>query len=109
MYTAMAVFDILDLINIGRITSRNKGFLLDEKLCFIAKKGLFWLQTMSHPDGDISFFNDSSKGIAPKISYLLSYASTLGVNPSQKIDTQTLTTLERVDIADICWGKCFIV
>lgn len=105
MYTAMAVFDILDLINIGRITSRNKGFLLDKKLCFIAEKGLFWLQTMSHPDGDISFFNDSSKGIAPKISYLLSYASTLGVNPSQKIDTQTLTTLESSGYSRISVGE----
>jgi len=28
MYTAMAVFDILDLINIGRITSRNENSVL---------------------------------------------------------------------------------
>jgi uncharacterized heparinase superfamily protein len=105
MYTAMAVFDILDLIKIGRITSRNENSVLNKKLCFIAQKGLFWLQVMSHPDEDISFFNDSSKGIAPKISYLLAYASTLGVFPSQKIDTQTLTTLKssgysRISIGD---------
>jgi len=105
MYTAMAVFDILDLIKIGRITSRNENSMLNKKLCFIAQKGLFWLQVMSHPDEDISFFNDSSKGIAPKMSYLLAYASTLGVFPSQKIDTQTLTTLKssgysRISIGD---------
>jgi len=94
MYTAMAMLDILDLIKIGRITSRDRYSKLDKNLCFIAQRGLFWLQIMSHPDGEVSFFNDSSTGVAPKISYLLAYASTLGVFPSQKIDTQTLSILK---------------
>jgi uncharacterized heparinase superfamily protein len=105
MYTAMAVFDILDLIKIGRITSRDKNSELNKNLCLIGQKGLFWLQIMSHPDGDVSFFNDSSKGVAPKISYLLSYASMLGVSPSQKIDTQTLSTLKSSGYSRISIGE----
>ena len=105
MYTAMAVFDILDLIKIERITSRDKNSELNKNLSLIAQKGLFWLQIMSHPDGDVSFFNDSSKGVAPKISYLLSYASTLGVSPSQKIDTQTLSTLKNSGYSRISIGE----
>ena len=105
MYTAIAVFDILDLIKIGRITSRNENPELNRKLHLIAEKGLSWLQIMSHPDGDVSFFNDSSKGVAPKISYLLSYANTLGVSPSQKIDTRALETLKTSGYSRISLGE----
>lgn len=105
MYTAMAVFDILDLIKIGRITSRDTNSELNRNLCFIAQRGLFWLQIMSHPDGDVSFFNDSSTGVAPKISFLLAYASTLGVSPSQKIDTQTLSILKSSGYSRISIGE----
>jgi uncharacterized heparinase superfamily protein len=109
MYTAMAVFDILDLIKIGRISSRDKNSEQDRNLCSIAQKGLFWLQIMSHPDGDVSFFNDSSKGVAPKISYLLAYASTLGISPSQKIDTQALLTLKSSGYSRISIGESVLL
>ena len=39
-----------------------------------------WLETMCHPDGEISFFNDSALGIAPKIHDLKSYANRLNIN-----------------------------
>jgi uncharacterized heparinase superfamily protein len=109
MYTGMAVFDILDLINIGRITSCNENSEQDTYLCRIAQRGLFWLQIMSHPDGDVSFFNDSSKGIAPKISFLLEYASTLGIEPSQKIDTEALLTLKNSGYSRISIGESVLL
>ena len=33
-----------------------------------------WLQIMSHPDGKISFFNDTAFDIAPELSELITYA-----------------------------------
>ena len=33
---------------------------------------------MSHPDGEIGFFNDSAIGVAPSVSELSNYAARLG-------------------------------
>lgn len=38
-----------------------------------------WLRVMSHPDGEIAFFNDSTFGVAPNLSTLKSYAESLGL------------------------------
>ena len=39
---------------------------------------IFWLNAMTHPDGNISFFNDAAFGIAVPSSELNSYATKLG-------------------------------
>ena len=33
-----------------------------------------WLETMTHPDGDIAFFNDAGLGIASNLVELKKYA-----------------------------------
>ena len=40
---------------------------------------------MQHPDGHISFFNDSSIGIAPDSKYILRYAKSLGIVYKNKL------------------------
>jgi uncharacterized heparinase superfamily protein len=40
-------------------------------------KGMEWLENMSHPDGDISFFNDAAFGIGPKLSDLQKMAAAI--------------------------------
>jgi len=40
---------------------------------------LYWLKSMIHPDGEISFFNDSAIGIAPSFKELLEYSERLGI------------------------------
>jgi len=40
---------------------------------------LSWAEQMQHPDGDISFFNDSAMGIAPKLANLQRYAEVLEI------------------------------
>jgi uncharacterized heparinase superfamily protein len=40
-----------------------------------------WLEAMSHPDGGISFFNDSALDIAPSAADLRSYANRIGLSP----------------------------
>lgn len=39
-----------------------------------------WAELMTHPDGDVSFFNDSAMGIAPKLAVLKQYAKHLNLS-----------------------------
>ena len=94
MYTASTILDILDIVNLSKISSRDIYLDFHDTLCKIAKRGLQWLQIMSHPDGDISFFNDSSKNIAPRISDLLKYSEKLDIYLLKKDDRKILTTLK---------------
>lgn len=38
---------------------------------------LRWLAAMTHPDGEVSFFNDAAMGIAPPLAALVAYAERL--------------------------------
>ncbi|TKF94294.1 heparinase II/III family protein, partial [Vibrio sp. F13] len=51
----------------------------------IIKNMLVWAELMSHPDGEVSFFNDSAKCIAPIYVDLHNYATSLGIihNPKE--------------------------
>jgi uncharacterized heparinase superfamily protein len=40
---------------------------------------LLWLKRMTHPDGEIAFFNDAAIGVAPSPQDLITYACRLGV------------------------------
>ena len=91
MYHALIIEDILDLINIcqanlPRLSKENLQLLaLWQKL---VPKMLFWLNSVSHPDGRISFFNDAAFGIAPENKELFAYAERLGIklySPNEKI------------------------
>ncbi|MCE7595922.1 heparinase II/III family protein [Vibrio fluvialis] len=80
MYHNTILADILDLYQLSLvypdcIPSRTckywKGLI--SKMCF-------WADSMEHPDGDVSFFNDSAIGIAPKLSTLRKYALELEID-----------------------------
>jgi len=77
MYHAILLWDIADLIFLEQsvdITElQQKSTLLKQR--FIS--GLQWLQSMVHPDQDLSFFNDATLGIAPTLSNLTNYADHL--------------------------------
>lgn len=79
MYHNIILADLLDLCNLNRV-------YLCEQICqridnwkTVVQKMIHFAVAVSHPDGDVSFFNDSAFGIAPKISDLISYAERLGV------------------------------
>jgi len=79
MYHALFVEDILDLINLSNTTEKI-NFNLRHNLQVSLLKMLYWLKNMTHPDGEISLFNDAAFGIAKKYSELESYAKKLKVN-----------------------------
>jgi uncharacterized heparinase superfamily protein len=81
MYHCILLWDLLDLINLATL-SGNKA--ITQHLAIwrqYAKRALNWLGIMKHPDGEVSFFNDSAIGIAASPEQLLSYAATLELTP----------------------------
>jgi uncharacterized heparinase superfamily protein len=77
MYHALAVDDLLDLVNLAN--TYDDGVLRALASSRISSM-LIWLQALSHPDGSLGLFNDSADGIAPDTKYLLEYATRLKID-----------------------------
>lgn len=73
MYQAILLEDMLDLIHLHTLYQKE----IPENWPIIVKKMLSWFMTMNHPDGDLSFFNDATFGIAPTLAQLSRYAARL--------------------------------
>lgn len=89
MYHALAFEDILDLLNItntfiNKLTKEQKTKI--STFPNLAKSMYQWLEIMCHPDGEISFFNDSAFDVTPSISELDAYAKRLGIEASSTIN-----------------------
>ena len=82
MYHALVLEDLLDLKNLAL----NNQFLFEECNKFldilsnVIDKMLFWLNSMTHPDGEIPFFNDAAFSVALSPQDINSYAKHLGQN-----------------------------
>lgn len=82
MYHALALEDVLDVINVLRrypdsVPDGSGGFVA---ACVeTASRMEAALQVMCHPDGDVAFFNDAARGIAPAPGELHRYARELGI------------------------------
>ena len=79
MYHCNMLQDILDLINLqNRYPSEQLTDLL-EKLHHKASSMLRWLSFMTHPDGEVAFFNDAAFKMSLNLSELRKYAQELGI------------------------------
>lgn len=79
MYHATLLWDLADLITLAQTTALPE--LQQRQAAWQQRfsKGLDWLHSMVHPDGEISFFNDAAFGIAPTLADLTAYADKLGI------------------------------
>lgn len=77
MYHALALEDMLDLINVMRCAGLPVPALWMDKISPMRN----WLAAMCHPDGEISFFNDAAIGMAPSPAELEHYGVRLGFPP----------------------------
>lgn len=87
MYHALAYEDMLDLVNLARANpAALKRWQHSDSLWseVIVKMGS-WLHAVSHPDGEIAFFNDAAIGIAPSPAALFSYADRLGLSAADTL------------------------
>lgn len=74
MYHATLLEDLLDLVQLG---DRYPGVIAPDALAAwreTAVRMLRWLRVMTHPDGEIAFFNDAAFGIAASLAALEDYA-----------------------------------
>ncbi len=89
MYHALALEDLLDLINMVRAragpqsSAQIQAQALLPALAGRASKMLHWLRCMTRPDGSLAHFNDSAAGIAPHATELERYAGALGITAPQ--------------------------
>lgn len=89
MYHAAVLEDLLDLVNI----LGTHGQPVPPEWYPLASSMERWLRVMSHPDGEIGFFNDAALGVAPNAGELAVYGARLGVVMPAAADT-ALTALE---------------
>jgi uncharacterized heparinase superfamily protein len=95
MYQLLALEDVLDLINIVRAALPALNVDL-QAWPATAQSMLSWAEAMTHPDGELSFFNDSAMGIAPRLDELRRYANELlgmtsvEVSPSEPVRIRPL-------------------
>ena len=82
MYHSIFLEDILDLINISQVYPKAIQERQVNKWIKKLNDMFRWLDTMSHPDGEISFFNDSAMGTATNLNELVNYAQRLGIKYS---------------------------
>lgn len=80
MYHALALEDMLDLINVAQAYGRED---LSRSWRARVPSMLRWLKVMSHPDGDLAFFNDAAIGICPSNAELSDYASRLDIRTTE--------------------------
>tara|TARA_B110000008_G_C16974234_1_gene565180 strand:- start:330 stop:1979 length:1650 start_codon:yes stop_codon:yes gene_type:complete len=88
MYHLIFLEDLLDIFNIHQVFNHTCPDRVIDKIPMMHS----WIKTMCHPDEDISFFNDSSLGVAPSLKEIESYAIRLnllssfgGNNPKQNL------------------------
>ena len=86
MYHSILLLDLLDIFQLSKYVQIDELAELNDLLEKKIFSGLKWLKHMCHPDGDISFFNDSAFGVAPKLKEIQEYAGYLGFGSQQILE-----------------------
>ncbi len=74
MYHGLLLWDLCDLVELSRLCDAPQLRTVANACRPALAKGLEWYAAMCHPDGDLSFFNDSTGGVAPLLSQVRDYA-----------------------------------
>lgn len=78
MYHLLILVDMLDMFNLSRAYTTQVSSKLVSLLEEYIPKMLAFMESMTHLDGGVSFFNDSADGIAPTKAKIEIYAEQLG-------------------------------
>jgi uncharacterized heparinase superfamily protein len=104
MYHALALEDLLDLVNLLRAYA-----VAPPSEWLAAIPGMRrWLQVMTHPDGEIAFFNDAAFGMAPTAAQLDDFAARLGFAPPAQ-SLPELVVLEPSGYVRVLRGSAYLV
>jgi len=92
MYHALALEDVLDLVNITRnclVGLSQSQKVASEEWAQKVPEMRRWLAGLSHPDDKIAFFNDAAFDIAPSNSEIESYSERLDLASPIELDPVT--------------------
>ncbi|MGF6754856.1 heparinase II/III family protein [Paraburkholderia sp. GAS42] len=107
MYHATLLWDLIELLELARCSGHGALKSREPVWREYVARGLAWLATMCHADGEISFFNDAAFGIAPSPEQVYGYAARLGFAPPAVArpagDYVRLTRMESSGYARIDW------
>jgi uncharacterized heparinase superfamily protein len=78
MYHSLILVDMLDMLNLSKAYPAQVPIRLVSLLEDYIPKMLTFMEALAHPDGGVSFFNDSVDGIAPTKAEIEIYAEQLG-------------------------------
>jgi uncharacterized heparinase superfamily protein len=102
MYHSLVLEDLLDVCNILRAYA----LPVPDSWSAYAARMYAWLKMLSHPDGEIAFFNDAAFGVAAAPAQLEDYARrVLGVIPEPALTT---TLLKASGYARLACGKAVL-
>jgi uncharacterized heparinase superfamily protein len=93
MYHAALLWDLADLVNLAHVTGLDLMTKRVDEWRVRFSAGLTWLKLMTHPDQEISFFNDSALGIAPTLQNLEDYAKFLGISSVNKSKSSQIASV----------------
>ena len=82
MYHAIIFEDVLDLINLAQGNERLVSRELERALAESAVRMRSAMEALTHPDGEIAYFNDAAIGVAASPAALMAYAADLNVEAS---------------------------
>lgn len=111
MYHALALEDLLDLHNVARtfadsVPAKWRALVAAWPARIAAMR--FWLAAMCHPDGEISFFNDATVGIAPPPAELEEYARRLEVGAAPPLN-DGVTALSSSGYVRLAYGDAVAI
>ena len=91
MYHSILLWDLCDLVNLA--SSSSISSLRDRASGWreVILRGIKWLRAMSHPDGEISFFNDAAFKCAPSPDSVFEYAKKMGIELEETKSHSTLS------------------
>lgn len=101
MYHSLILVDMLDMINLSRAYPGQISNQLSSLLKYNIPKMLAYMENLAHPDGGVSFFNDSVNGIAPIKEKIETYAKKLGFKINS-LDSNELQIIDNSDSGYIC-------
>lgn len=96
MYHALALIDFIDLCNISNVHAARLTQDHVEQLEVwraTCRLMLNWLSSMSHPDGEISFFNDAAMRVAPAPREIARYYRSVIGHEKEKLNRAGLQFL----------------
>ena len=101
MYHSIILVDMLDMFNLSRAYPTQVSGKLVNLLEYYIPKMLAFMETMTHPDGGVSFFNDSADGIAPAKAKIESYAEILYFK-TDRLDLSKTKIIDNANSGYLC-------